>query len=229
MTTTNPGPLRNYHHPVPVSHDITAARVRPPFTSKDGQLFAIVEMGDGGQLWLADPAVARQLLMAVFGALRILDPDGAVIARATNHELFAVEEILPPRTAGSELVDAAIEQDPAGVADALVAAVATGRHEEEAQRALDAATACRDCGATQDEAPLQDVIVIGESSTRTEFQCWNHDECTQRQQPVTCAKCGLTAPKTLMTMYSTTSDVASWFCQDMDACSIRRSAARAGV
>jgi hypothetical protein len=183
MTTTNPGPLRNYHHPAPVSHDITAARVRPPFTSKDGQLFAIVEMGDGGQLWLADPAVARQLLMAVFGALRILDPGGA------------------PALAK------------------IMAGAAAGGPEPR----------CRDCGAAQDEAPLQDVIVIGESSTRTEHQCWNHDECTQRQQPVTCAKCGLTAPKTLMTMYSTTSDVASWFCQDMDACSIRRSAARAGV
>jgi len=175
MTTTD-SELRNYHLPEAVSRDITAIRVHP-FTSKDGELYAVVELGSGGQLWLTDPAVARQLLTAAFGALRILDPAGAP-ALAKILAGIAAEQCdadwgsatlsqrctLPAGHTGqhldshgswspaAELADAAIKHDPAGVADALIAAVAT---------------ACRDCGSA--DCPLNEDGV-----------CWNRASCAAR-------------------------------------------------
>jgi hypothetical protein len=50
-------------------------------------------------------AKARELLAAAFEALRILDPDGAVIVRTGNREIHTVAEILPDRACALDECD----------------------------------------------------------------------------------------------------------------------------
>jgi hypothetical protein len=72
-----------------------------PITCKPGYQdgLALVSLGgNAGDLFLHDPAIARQLMAAGFAALRILDPDAAVIIRASNQGLYALDEILPDRS-----------------------------------------------------------------------------------------------------------------------------------
>lgn len=71
-------------------------------------------------------------------------------------------------TPAAGLADAVIEADPDGVADAVTAGLAGQR--------------CRDCGATQDQAPLHELIIGGErGERRIEVQCQDHTACAARR------------------------------------------------
>ena len=39
---------------------------------------------------------------------------------------------------------------------------------------------CRDCGATPDVAPLQELVITGSGEARRDWQCWNHEACAAR-------------------------------------------------
>src|SRR5580693_4437860 len=98
--------VRNYYHPAAYPQDLGVITAKP-FERPDGSTCAIIDLASdlhhprAGSLWIDDRARARELLAAAFEALRILDPDGAVIVRASNQEIYLLEEILP----GSEVTD----------------------------------------------------------------------------------------------------------------------------
>jgi hypothetical protein len=97
---------RSYYHPAPYSQDLGVITAKP-FTCDDGSVCAVVDLASdrghprAGELWISDPARARELLSAAFEALMILDPDGEVTVRTGNAEIHTVAEILP----GPELDD----------------------------------------------------------------------------------------------------------------------------
>jgi hypothetical protein len=78
----------NYHHPQPVSRDIGDVRVSSHVAKHDGALYGIVHMGDGGSLWISDPAVAKSLIAALAEVCQILDPPGVAeeVAQAVVSE-----------------------------------------------------------------------------------------------------------------------------------------------
>jgi hypothetical protein len=71
-----------------------------PGNGNDGVTYAVIFYEDV-QIHAYSAAGARELLAAAFEAVKILDPDGAVIVRASNQEIYLLEEILP----GSEVTD----------------------------------------------------------------------------------------------------------------------------
>jgi hypothetical protein len=102
MTTENRG---SYYHPASYHANIHGIR------AKAFDEYAVIELSGSaghpraGQLWLNDPAVARELLAAAFEALRILDPDGTVTVRTENEEIHTLAEILPGRACGLDECD----------------------------------------------------------------------------------------------------------------------------
>jgi hypothetical protein len=68
-----------------------------------GTPVAVISLDSGAtQMQISSAAIARELLTAAFEALRILDPDGAVMAQARDGELFTVAEILPDRRSAAQ-------------------------------------------------------------------------------------------------------------------------------
>jgi hypothetical protein len=128
----------------------------------DGKI-AVVHLDPAGRMFLHEAVRARELLAAAFEAVKILDPDGAVIVRASNQEIYLLEEILPDR----ELAEPGLVTPPAVTSPDLVTP-------SDARQKHDPAS-CQRCG---DDESLELHLNPGGGG---EMRCTDSRACAGRQ------------------------------------------------